>query len=81
MKNITKYLFTGQKVKGMAYTQAQLSAKFQVWCRRYGITESGSLALWLVNTNRATQYFNEINAKLLATEAAKKLPFNKEIIL
>jgi hypothetical protein len=48
-------------VKGFVYSKSQLSAKFQIWCRQFGITDLQSLALLVATTEEAAIYFNDLD--------------------
>jgi len=36
----------GNQFKGEVFALAQLSAKFQIWCKQFGIDDTQSLCLW-----------------------------------
>lgn len=42
-------LQSGQIAYGAMYSIIQLSAKFQIWARRFGVTDAESLACWIAN--------------------------------
>lgn len=60
-------------VKGNVYGIAQLSAKFQIWCRQYRLTDEESLAIWLAG-GPEHEVMTAKEALQIATEASKKLP-------
>jgi len=46
-QQLSKTLPCGITVSGEVYALAQLSAKFQIKARDYGLTDSESLAVWI----------------------------------
>lgn len=55
---MTKPLRCGITVSGEVYALAQLSAKFQIKARKYGLTDSESLAVWIDgNKEKVKIYF------------------------
>lgn len=73
-------LFSGHKFKGYLYSEVQLSARFQVWCRKFGIDDEASLCLWLhsmpYDPTKYT-YLSQEKRKQVAENAVNKLPTNK----
>lgn len=37
----------GNQFKGNVFDMVQLSAKFQIWCKQFGIDDTHSLCLWI----------------------------------
>ena len=37
----------GNQFKGEVFALTQLSAKFQIWCKQFGIDDNQSLCLWI----------------------------------
>lgn len=71
------FLQTGQKVSGNVskkYPDTQLSAKFQIKCREYGVTDEESLAAWIVeNKDRCELYFPGKDVQVIADRAFAKI--------
>ena len=68
-------------VKGKVYGIAQLSAKFQIYCRQFGLTDEESLAIWLAGSPRPSLTMSADEAMSIAETAGKKLPNVKVINL
>ncbi len=84
-EQMSKSLRCGITVSGNVYAIAQLSAKFQIKARDYGLTDSESLAVWIDGdkdkvkiyyNGRIDDYHNDLknsNAKLLKAPKNWKL--------
>lgn len=81
MKQIIYYslpLF-GNQFKGDVYSTCQLSAKFQIWCRQFGVTDLESLAMWVAGDDES-QFSSPEKCIEIAKGAYKKLPVQTECI-
>jgi hypothetical protein len=56
-EQMSKALYCGITVSGEVYALAQLSAKFQIKARDYGLDDSESLAVWIEGGNKIETYF------------------------
>ncbi len=66
-------------VKGKVDGMAELSAKFQIYCQQFGITNKESLAIWLAGSPRPSLTMSADEAMSIAETAGKKLPNVKVI--
>jgi hypothetical protein len=57
----THVLTSGQIATGTVYNLAHLSAKYQIWMRKHGLSDAESLACW-IHGNEAKQltYFSSV---------------------
>lgn len=72
-QNLLKKLLCGITVSGECYTIIQLSAKFQVKCRDFGISDEESLAFWYANEPANLRFFfKPKESKVLIKSAIEK---------
>ncbi len=64
----------GNQFKGMAFDMAQLSAKFQIWCQQFGLTDSESFALFTAGSADYHFLNNDKKLEALAHSVIGKLP-------
>lgn len=71
----TYVLLSGQTVSGNVYDLAQLSARFQIWAKAFGLDDEMSLACWFANQpDKHTLYFSgEEEVLKLAKEGFEKI--------
>lgn len=70
----------GNQFKGNVYNLTQLSAKFQIWCKKnFGINDTSSLCLWIADGNA---YYHMTAEEIInnAKSVIDKLPKTTEPI-
>lgn len=79
-QQFSEHLVSGITVTGQALNITQLSAKFQIKCREYGLDDSESLAVWIQgNRKKIGIYFGNQDYKTILQYGLKKLEGIKTI--
>ena len=67
MELMSHKLSNGKTVIGTVYSIVQLSAKFQIWARQFGLSDAESLACWVHSEDeKKARYFGLSDSERLA---------------